>query len=133
MSTTTSQVRHFDEQFKIEVARRYLRGEGSYRELSRKTGVGKSQIFDWVRNFAEKINAIPSEPMKKKGKKICENVNIKETTDKDKEIATLRKQLAEKEKELAWERLRAEAYDTMIGIAEKRWNIEIRKKAGAKQ
>lgn len=35
--------------------------------------------------------------------------------------------------ELRFERMRAEAYSTMIDIAEKKFSIPIRKKAGAKQ
>ena len=37
------------------------------------------------------------------------------------------------EKALELERLRARAYDTMINLAEKTFNIPIRKKSGTKQ
>jgi len=37
------------------------------------------------------------------------------------------------EKQLAWEKLRSEALDTMINIAEKQLDISIRKKPGTQQ
>ena len=42
----------------------------------------------------------------------------------------LQKKIAALEKQLEWEKLRAEALDTMINIAEKDFNITIRKKPG---
>lgn len=37
------------------------------------------------------------------------------------------------EKQLAWEKLRADALDIMINIAEKQLDIDIRKKSGSQQ
>ena len=37
------------------------------------------------------------------------------------------------EKQLAWEKIRSEALDTMINIAEKQLDISIRKKSGTQQ
>jgi hypothetical protein len=45
----------------------------------------------------------------------------------------LQQKIAALEKQLEWEKLRAEALDTMINIAEKDLNIQIRKKPGARQ
>lgn len=45
----------------------------------------------------------------------------------------LQQKIAALEKQLEWEKLRAEALDTMINIAEKDLNISIRKKPGAQQ
>ena len=49
------------------------------------------------------------------------------------ELQALKKKVAELEKQLKYQEMRADAYDTMIDIAEKKFNIPIRKKAGAKQ
>jgi len=43
------------------------------------------------------------------------------------------KKIAALEKQLNWEKLRSEALNTMIDIAEKDLNISIRKKPGAQQ
>lgn len=124
--------RRFSKTFKIEVATRYLRGECSYRSLAKELGVGKTQIFNWVHNFAEEINATPAEEMKKSPVQPNKHENTTGHTSTD-ELEALRHELEQTRKELAYERMRATAYDRMIEIAENRWNIEIRKKAGAKQ
>lgn len=49
------------------------------------------------------------------------------------ENAQLKQRIKELEKALAFSRLETEARDLMIDIAEKNFNIPIRKKAGAKQ
>lgn len=45
----------------------------------------------------------------------------------------LQKKVADLEAQLDYQTMRADAYDTMIDIAEKKFNILIRKKSGAKQ
>ena len=47
-------------------------------------------------------------------------------TDLEKKVALL-------EKQLEWEKLRSLALDTMINVAERELNIDIRKKPGTKQ
>lgn len=49
------------------------------------------------------------------------------------EIALLKQQLAQTEKLLQEEKLKREAYQTMITIAEKEFSISIRKKSGPKR
>jgi hypothetical protein len=53
-------------------------------------------------------------------------------TDAD-QIALLKQQLAQTEKLLQAEKLKREAFQTMITIAEKEFNISIRKKSGPKR
>ena len=48
-------------------------------------------------------------------------------------ISDAEQKIALLEKQLAWEKMRADALDTMINIAEKELNIPIRKKPGAQQ
>ena len=55
----------------------------------------------------------------------------KKLTDKEK-IKQLQDQLKATEQQLKHAKLRQEAYETMIGIAEEELNISIRKKSGAK-
>ncbi len=45
----------------------------------------------------------------------------------------LQQKIAALEKQLEWEKLRVEALDTMISVAEKDLNISIRKNPGAQQ
>ncbi|MBK9938606.1 MAG: hypothetical protein IPP02_09485 [Chitinophagaceae bacterium] len=45
----------------------------------------------------------------------------------------LQKKIAALEKQLQWEKLRADALDTLINVAEDKLNISIRKKSGSPQ
>jgi hypothetical protein len=49
------------------------------------------------------------------------------------EQTALEKKVSLLEKQLAWEKMKAAALDKMIDIAEKDFNIDIRKKHGAEQ
>jgi len=49
------------------------------------------------------------------------------------DIKSLQSEVAMLQKELKDEKLRADVYDIMIDIAESKFNIPIRKKAGAKR
>lgn len=52
---------------------------------------------------------------------------------KDDQIRDLKAQLRQAKKEAEVEKLRAEAYDTMITLAEQTFNIPVRKKSGTKR
>jgi hypothetical protein len=49
------------------------------------------------------------------------------------EVQALQAEVVRLQSELKGERLRADAYDEMINVAESKFNISIRKKAGAKR
>ena len=85
---------------------------------------GKSAVTDWVRRFGPEFSHLGSpdlslQPMSKPK-------NIATTEELQAEIDRLKRQLED-------ERHKAGLYKTMIEIAEERFNIEIRKKSGAKQ
>ena len=53
--------------------------------------------------------------------------------DRSGDVKALQAEIARLKKELAHESLRADAFNELINVAEKQFNISIRKKAGAKQ
>jgi hypothetical protein len=57
----------------------------------------------------------------------------KANTGSSNETNSLASELARLKEELKYQRLRADAYDEMINVAEEQFNIKIRKKVGAKQ
>jgi hypothetical protein len=59
-------------------------------------------------------------------------VSKKKLSDKEK-IKQLERQLKDTHQQLKYERLKGEAFETMIGIAEEEFNIKIEKKRGARQ
>jgi hypothetical protein len=58
---------------------------------------------------------------------------LSENEDPHGEIARLRAKIKQLEDQLEYEKLRSEAYETMIQIAEKEFKLPIKKKFGAKQ
>lgn len=87
-----------------------------------KVPVGASTIMRWIANFvAENGENTPQEDMRK------------ERTGKAEEIKALEAKVAELEEQLRVEKMRNRLNDKIIDIAEQRYSIQIRKKAGAKQ
>ena len=102
-----------------EVLRLYAETDLSYGEIAEENGVQVRTVEYIVRNFASELPEIPTMRKKKDAS----------TEDYDK----LRAEVTRLRKELRQEKMRAEALDTMIDVAEEMFNIPVRKKAGTKQ
>ena len=117
---------------KKEAVREYLVDGIPYRALAKKYGVSRSTINKWVL-VHQGIHGLPrchsqisyDLQQKKLGKK-SKQVVKQHQSDLEKKIEVL-------EKQLEWEKLRTMALDTMINVAERELNIDIRKKPGTKQ
>jgi len=103
-------------------------------QIHKETGYGKRRIAKvfpavqestigvWIANFKAE-NGIGSP------KRIMEAKKAKE----QEELEVLKAQIADLEEQLRVEKLRNRLNEKIIDIAESRWHIEIRKKAGTKQ
>ena len=115
-----------------------LRHQGmSIREISAKTGVAKSAVHRWLCIFAGEnltaMNTKPSTPKRVTGVHVPENkANTSENPIGDNE-ETPQEKIARLEKELEEARIRADLYEEIINVAEKKFDIQIRKKAGTKR
>jgi hypothetical protein len=104
-------------------------GYGAIR-ISRMLPIGHTTVSRWLAIFAAE-----------KGKKSVEMVKSKtnsprppESSDTEvNEVQSLRAEVSRLHAELKATKLRADAYDEMINVAESRFKIVIRKKAGAKR
>ncbi|MDP4206171.1 MAG: transposase [Bacteroidota bacterium] len=115
-------VNFYTDEFKRQVVHEYLSTNCSYSELRRKYNIqGKSCISDWILRFVEK----PKSPQ--------EITMSEKSAEKSVREVELEARLTKLEKELAYERFRVTALDTMIDIAENELKISIRKKSGTKQ
>lgn len=103
-----------------EVMRMYTETDMSYGEIAEATGVQYRTVEYIVRNFASELPTVPT--MRKKRK---------EATQED--FEALRAEVVKLRQELRKEKMRADAFDTMIDVAEEMFNIPVRKKAGTKQ
>ena len=88
-----------------------------------------------IRKSQEKSVSLSSErhEMENQAISVVESMSNKEDALKGLTEEQLRKKVLELEKSLAYEKLRTEALDMMIDIAEKQEGISIRKKSGAKR
>jgi transposase-like protein len=111
----------------------YLTQGTGYRQLAKKYGVSRSTINKWVQIHQGIHNLAPTA---KQQKYYLSGMNSKPQNvgaGEFEKMQELTQKIALLEKQLAWEKLRSEALDTMINIAEKQLDISIRKKPGSQQ
>ncbi len=115
-----------------EAVKEYLVDGIPYRVLAKKYGVSRSTINKWVL-VHQGIYDLP-----RIHKQISYDLQQKNLGNKSKQAVNqhqseLEKKIEVLEKQLEWEKLRSLALDTMISVAERELNIDIRKKPGTKQ
>lgn len=109
--------------FRRHVVELYRLGLVSESQILTELKISRSLLKNWNRFYQRyRLNRFypPIKPIP----------TMKNPTD---EIALLREQLAQTEKLLQQEKLKREALDMMINIAEKEFKIPIRKKSGPKR
>ena len=125
-------------QYLSKVLHLYFEEGLGYRSISEILPVSFASVGYWIRNFvkeyttkAEIMEAISNldKSSGKSSKKAKDNINVASSKETD----SLETELAHLREELKYQRLRADAYDEMINVAEEQFNIKIRKKVGAKQ
>jgi len=137
--------KEYSQEFRYSMVKKYLRSGESYRSLSRKYGLDLSgnTIRSWVLRYSpsESIDGVlniekgvlPGTMSKETNKE--KDTEKKPDTEKllTSRIHLLEKELRTAKKDLEHEKLKSEALDFMIDVAESQLKIEIRKKPGAKQ
>jgi transposase len=119
---TQKQLKYFDEVIRLH----YEEGYGKDR-ISKLLPVGHTTASRWIAIFAkEKGRILGSNDMQKPQ----ENASSQVASD---DVARLQERVKELEAQLLRAEIKAEAYDEMINVAEAKFRIPIRKKAGAKQ
>lgn len=96
--------------------------------IAKKYGISIRVVFKWIANFASNYKFKGNEVMKEQTPQEPKSINREDMANltPEEQIAYLKEALRKAE-------LRADAYDTMIDIAESKFGISIRKKAGVKQ
>ncbi len=115
-----------------EAVKEYLVDGIPYRVLAKKYGISRSTINKWVL-VHQGIYNLP-----RSHKQISYDLQQKNLGNKSKQAvkqhqSELERKIEVLEKQLEWEKLRSLALDTMISVAERELNIDIRKKPGTKQ
>lgn len=107
-------------QYHDEAIRLYYEEQIGGISIGKKLGIPSSTIYEWISNFAAANPEIHAQ-MKK------------DTAPTPEDYAKLQAEVARLQKALKTEHMRAELYNKMIDVAEEKFNISIRKKAGPKQ
>lgn len=97
------------------------------KEISNIIPVSEETIRRWCIKFADELNE--TEAMTKKKRTTPTTPDEQQSCDNK----ALERRIKELEAKLAKESLRADFYEEMINVAESKFNIPIRKKAGIKQ
>ncbi|NLY20644.1 MAG: transposase [Tissierellia bacterium] len=119
---TEKQIKYFDQVIKMH----YEQGYGEDR-ISKIIPIGHTTVSRWITIFVLHKGKIVN-PMKANNPTISSR-----SKGEEKDILTLEARIKELESQLLKSDIRAEAYDEMINVAEAKFNIPIRKKAGTKQ
>jgi len=120
------------DQYYDKVIDLYIHHHMSYHRIAEIIPVSKSGIAKWIRNFAGENPEVPI-MRKRTVKQKRTTVEPEPRQELPDDVKTLQAELLKVKEELRKERLRADAYDTMIDIAEDMFKVPIRKKAGAKR
>ena len=102
-------------------------------EIYKQTGYGGDRISQIVPVNSETIRRWIANFVAENGKVSPQQVMQQKETEKADEIKDLEARIADLEEQLRLEKMRGRLNDKIIEIAEKKYNIQIRKKAGAKQ
>lgn len=119
--------------FKNQIIQEYLSKGCGFRELASKYGISRTTICKWVAIHQGIHNLPPTEKQVKYSTSSMNNSPKKSGTTTDESTKELQQKIALLEKQLQFEKLRADVLDTMINVAEKQLNISIRKKPGTQQ
>ena len=119
---TEKQLKYFDEVIRLH----YEEGYGEDR-ISQLLPIGHTTVSRWIAIFAKEKGKISGTNDMRKPQK---NTSSQVTND---DVAKLQERVKELEAQLLRAEIKAEAYDEMINVAEAKFRIPIRKKAGAKQ
>jgi len=118
---------------KEQIIREYLTQGGGFRKLAEKYGVSRTTICKWVAIYQGIYNLPLTEKQQRYSTSSMNSSKKKLTAEQLQSNEALQQKIVALEKQLEWEKLRTEALNTMIDIAEKDLNIPIRKKPGAQQ
>lgn len=110
----------------------YFKEGVSITTISKKISTPRATIRRWLRNIADE-NHIEMASKKYCKKTDCKPVKASNEGGTGSDEKALLNEIKRLERELKRERLRADLNEEIINVAEQKFNIQIRKKAGTKQ
>ena len=102
-------------------------------QICRALPLSRAILYQWIAIFAEQNPQMASMRRVKEVKKAQNPSPGVQTEELPKTVLELQAELKRLRAQLKRAEIKAEAYDELINVAEAKFNIPIRKKAGAKQ
>ena len=103
-------------------------------QITRQIPVSRSMLYRWITKFAIENGLKEPSDMSKDTAKGQEQSTLQEgQSGSTEDVQVLRARIEELEEQLRHEKMRSEAYSTMIDLAESTFKVPIRKKSGAKR
>ena len=102
-------------------------------QISRALPISRPVLYKWIAIFAEQNPQMASMKGVKIVKKVSKPSPEAQEEELPKTVMELQAELKRLRAQLKKAEIKAEAYDELINVAEAKFNIPIRKKAGAKQ
>jgi transposase-like protein len=118
---------------KEQIINEYLEQGCGYRKLQAKYGISRTTICKWVQIYQGIHGLGRTKKQESHYLRDMDDPNKKRLPKKDTTAEDLQKKIAALEKQLQWEKLRADSLDTLINVAEEKLKISIRKKPGSPQ
>ena len=123
----------YSKAFRDEILTSYFTGDESGTVLAKRFSIRPGLIHVWAQRYRKDFQhllsgespAVPVEPVPKPPP-------VRQPL-KPMSVNALEKRVAELERELEYERMRARTFETLIDVAERDLQINIKKKSGAKQ
>lgn len=126
----------YDDEFKRMVVRKVLVEGIAVHPLSKSIGVTRQLIYRWISNFSDSKSSIMTTRNSKEvaqDSKLMPQKKVNPVETLEQELVRLREENQKLQEALKMAEWSNHAKDVMIDIAEKTFNIPIRKKSGAKQ
>lgn len=126
----------YDDEFKRMVVRKVLVEGIAVYPLSKSIGVTRQLIYRWISNFSDSKSSIMTTRNSKEvtqDSKLMPQKKVNPVETPEQELVRLREENQKLQEALKMAEWSNHAKDVMIDIAEKTFNIPIRKKSGAKQ
>lgn len=95
--------------------------------------ISRAILYKWIAIFVEENPQVASMKRVKEAKKTPNSSPEVQDEELPQTILELQSELKKMRAQLNRAEIKAEAYDELINVAEAKFNIQIRKKAGAKQ
>jgi transposase-like protein len=118
---------------KDQIIKEYLEQGCGYRQLQNKYGISHTTICKWVQIYQGIHGLERTQKQQNHYLRDMDDPNKKRLPKKQLTTDDWQKKIDALEKQLQWEKLRADSLDTMINIAEEKLKIPIRKKSGSPQ